>query len=546
MPAAILRILFITAKPEDQIQPDTDSELQAILETLRGTAFTAHYVFRATRERILEGLETQPDVVHFLGHGQADGLIIEDHDGVSTLIDAAWLVEVFTRCPSARVAVLNACESNKLALALVTSPHTAVRAALGWSAKMLERQVRQFVVDWYARLQGDTTTAHEAFGHARLAFEGDPAQVFFAERPPPLPPVDGSPFAPSNFSIAGIDRAVLTDLEVDEREQSLSTNERQIGVPGSTFFLAEQTDGSRIGVYVFRNVRIRPNASLRFEGTNAGALVAIEEMQIYGGVYAAVHEDGKSPGGFRAAGRARMLGGGLGAGTCATEVNAGAGGSYCGCGGAGASRQDGAMVPAGKPYGNPELVPLIGGSAGGGDESSGHSGGSGGGALQLVAFGRLHIGPYGYVGCGGGGGRYGGMSGSQQGNGGGSGGAVLIEAPVVEIRGIVAVNGGGGGASQTYGSGEDGRSSDGMATGGYHPDNDAPGGQGSGGAVVDGEDGRRASNAKASGGGGGAGRIRINTATGEAIITGTLSPALSTACTTLGKLVLIASVTPPR
>jgi hypothetical protein len=74
------------------------------------------------------------------------------------------------------------------------------------------------------------------------------------------------------------------------------------------------------------------------------------------------------------------------------------------------------------------------------------------------------------------------------------------------------------------------------------------GGQGSAGINVDGSDGVFGiGGANAGGGGGGAGRIRINTMTGKATLTGTglLSPALAStdggadagiACTTQGAL----------
>jgi hypothetical protein len=62
---------------------------------------------------------------------------------------------------------------------------------------------------------------------------------------------------------------------------------------------------------------------------------------------------------------------------------------------------------------------------------------------------------------------------------------------------------------------------------------------GSGGAEVNGEDGMCSDDEKASsGGGGGAGRIRINTSSGGAVIKGVVSPALSTSCASQGKLVM--------
>ena len=67
---------------------------------------------------------------------------------------------------------------------------------------------------------------------------------------------------------------------------------------------------------------------------------------------------------------------------------------------------------------------------------------------------------------------------------------------------------------------------------------DATAGGGSAASSIDGESGSTTPGDANStgGGGGGAGRIRLNTATGSAQITGLVSPALSTPCVSQGKL----------
>ena len=65
----------------------------------------------------------------------------------------------------------------------------------------------------------------------------------------------------------------------------------------------------------------------------------------------------------------------------------------------------------------------------------------------------------------------------------------------------------------------------------------SPGGNGSAAASLDGTEGKATAGTSAPGGGGGAGRIRINTTSGQAAITsGKLSPALTTSCATQGML----------
>lgn len=282
-------------------------------------------------------------------------------------------------------------------------------------------------------------------------------------------------------------------------------------------------------MYIVRNLTVRPNASLAASGTNPCAIVACEQIRIYGGLYAAVGGNSPSPGGFRSDGSDRPKAGGPGGGAPASKLQAGGGGSFGGRGGAGVSGPADLLPGApGPTYGTPELIPLVGGSAGG-------DGGSGGGALQLVAGHKLLVGSHGWISCGGGGGGASGLT--WFGCGGGSGGAVLIEAPLVEVAGTIAANGGGGGATYGGGRGKDGTVDANPTPGGYHLDPEgAAGGRGSGGREINGEDGHHSSRFVCGGGGGGAGRIRINTRTGGLIVTGTISPDLDTPCATLGKL----------
>jgi hypothetical protein len=147
----------------------------------------------------------------------------------------------------------------------------------------------------------------------------------------------------------------------------------------------------------------------------------------------------------------------------------------------------------------------------------------------LVAGVAVTIATTGTVHAGGGGGGGGGNNGC----GGGSGGALLIEAPNVQIDGTLAVNGGGGNVYTGGPAGQDGQPGSMPALGGA-----ATAGSGSADTTLNGADGSWTtdSNSSSGGGGGGAGRIRINTKDGSAVIHGTLSPAASTACVSQGTL----------
>lgn len=144
------------------------------------------------------------------------------------------------------------------------------------------------------------------------------------------------------------------------------------------------------------------------------------------------------PGGFRggtgnySAGVTDGAGFGPGGGRRQAGNGWGAGGSYGSAGTAG---------PV--PYGNPSLVPLIGGSGGAGFAVDARGGGGGGGAILIAASGTISIG--GSLRANGGGGA--------GGNGGGSGGGIRLVASSLTGNGQIQCLGGTGRNVNPGGSG---------------------------------------------------------------------------------------------
>jgi hypothetical protein len=222
-----------------------------------------------------------------------------------------------------------------------------------------------------------------------------------------------------------------------------------------------------------------------------------------------------------------ILGGGRSGSTTSSAGIGPGGGAFCGIGGPGSFDPAGAPAPlGGVAYGTPDLIPLVGGSAGGTSTTAAViEEGRGGGAIQLVAGTEIIIGDSGIINMGGGGGAYG--------AGGGSGGAILLEAPTVTVKGVLTANGGSGGSNSSRG--QVSQPTDQAALGGGKGGKGAAGGTANGSA---GNEGGGASLALAAGGGG-VGRIRINTGCGgEPAIAGTaiISPFESTGCFTKGSL----------
>lgn len=544
-------MLYISALPAGMQPLNIDAERRAIRDVL-ALPTSRLYTFddqpAASRRDVIRELEeNKPGVLHISCHGEERrGILLEDDDrqGIPDIVPADWLVARVMQTESLGLVTMSTCHSDTLAIAIADACKID---AIGFRGEIAEHYARWFYTLLFEMLARGLSVAD---AHVRaLGSLPEPVQaqvvragpgVFPAKLHPlhsvlPLPDPK-FPFIPSNITFDGIDLDKLVDIDITELGAVLPTDEKSSSRPlcDAQFRHVEQDDGSRIAVYYARNVRIDPKASLMLKGTNAGALVALDELRVFGCIDAAPDTNMKSPGGFQNDDSGDPGAGGPGGGAPNTDYNASAGGSYGGRGGRGPARPEHAIAEPGEPYGTLELVPLVGGSAGG----SGN-GGSGGGALQLVAGRRLLVGPNARINCGGGAGYSGGAAGNQHGHGGGSGGGLLLEAPTVEIAGVIGANGGSGGAGE-LGSlwGQGGLASDRPAVG-SDPGGGWPcGAQGSAGSQIDGEDGLILPNGKAGGGGGGAGRIRINTSSGGAKVSGKVSPGLDTACATQGTIKL--------
>lgn len=342
------------------------------------------------------------------------------------------------------------------------------------------------------------------------------------------------PFVPSNVDLHGVDVSRVGDFVVDNDECTIDTDQNLAscgdGANVLAFAVETQSDGTEVAVYVARSMTIQAGQNLTVTGSRPFVFVALNTISIFGTLNANATFDVAVAGG-QAQKNADTQGGGFGGGGAGTPTAAGGGGSYCGIGGP-SGAESGPPANGGATYGNPQIIPLVGGSSGGAGD--GYAG-SGGGAIQLVAGQSITIAPAGLIQVGAGGGGFGGISG-QEANGGGSGGSILLESLVVTMNGTLASNGGGGGAGSSSGDpgGANATPNATPAAGGNSTAGPSSGGDGSGASAIDGTAGSFSAGNSAGGGGGGAGRIRINTQPGQATVAGALSPAASTPCATQG------------
>jgi hypothetical protein len=147
-------ILFLAANPADTRPRALDEECAAIERELRLTAARDDFEFRSkwavtVDELMRHLLDLQPAIIHFSGHGNARGLLLEGDDGRSQLVAPAALSKMIkSTAASARVAVLNACYSDAQAEAL----RDVVGCAIGMTGLISEDAARSFSVGFYRAL----------------------------------------------------------------------------------------------------------------------------------------------------------------------------------------------------------------------------------------------------------------------------------------------------------------------------------------------------------------------------------------------------------
>jgi hypothetical protein len=364
-------------------------------------------------------------------------------------------------------------------------------------------------------------------------------------------------FSPSNISLAQI-LALAGSAQVEDVTSGVVVESNAAGSTvlgfNSPTVVVTQPDNSKVNLTVVQSLTVETTGSIVVTGDVPYVIVSLSDITFAAssslqanGVGSGGGTPGASIGPGGGIGGTAGAGAGLGAGLSASNSSLGAGGgSYCGVGGAGGSGAAGVGMTS-VAYGAIDIRPLVGGSGGGGGSFG--DGGNSGGGVQLVAAGTISIGASAYITVSGGGAESGASCPGGNSGGGGSGGSILLEAPTVNVAGLLVANGGGGGggdADDTDGSdGWDVTNVGSPLTAGGLGGTMGPtgaGGNGSTGTTITGAAGggvgtcSGADTNGAGGGGGAAGRIRINSSTKAATLTGSVSPAATTACLTQGGL----------
>ncbi|TKB98472.1 hypothetical protein [Pedobacter cryotolerans] len=121
-------------------------------------------IYKLSRELMVNN----PEFLHFSGHGDANGIVMEDHSGLTCYVTIDALDQLLTNNRSVKCIVLNSCYSSDQAKAL-SSKGIYV---LGNSDSLPSNVAEEFSVGFYQAIV-ERKEVYHAFGngtaHSRLA-----------------------------------------------------------------------------------------------------------------------------------------------------------------------------------------------------------------------------------------------------------------------------------------------------------------------------------------------------------------------------------------
>lgn len=164
---AATKILFLAANPTDQARIQTDLEhriLKAELERGRGRDKFQFLPpqFAVTIPELLRAMNDKPNIVHFSGHGETEGILITTDSNNAQMIPLAALQRLFKPLKGiVQIIVLNACYSAEQAKALSTFGTYVV----GHNLPIADRAAISFSKGFYNGL-GEGKPFEEAFNDA--------------------------------------------------------------------------------------------------------------------------------------------------------------------------------------------------------------------------------------------------------------------------------------------------------------------------------------------------------------------------------------------
>lgn len=154
MNKAIKKILVLAANPKDTTSIRLTEEVREIEESLKRSQNRSQFILQtkwAVRPRdLLRAMtEFQPNIVHFCGHGEAEGIALENNDGNLQIINKVALAGLFKSFTGqVECVLLNACHSISQAEAI----GQYINYVIGMEQEIQDKDAIDFAVSFYDTL----------------------------------------------------------------------------------------------------------------------------------------------------------------------------------------------------------------------------------------------------------------------------------------------------------------------------------------------------------------------------------------------------------
>lgn len=165
-----MKILFVSAGPANEGRLRLDAELRDIMGKIRSATLRdgmrLELAVAARQGDILDAFNIhKPAILHISGHGNHQGLALEDDHGKSDFVPIDRVGKLISLASSRlRVVILNACESAIQASVLTNY----VDVAIGMNDSISDDAARAFSVQFYSSL-GEGLVIKQAFEQAKFA-----------------------------------------------------------------------------------------------------------------------------------------------------------------------------------------------------------------------------------------------------------------------------------------------------------------------------------------------------------------------------------------
>lgn len=166
-----LKILFLSASPDDQQKLQTDKEFRIIKEELikgkmRDDFELLNPGLAITDESLLDELNHEPQILHFAGHGEKEGLVIVDDNNQTQILPAKALSTLFQiGSDPIKLVILNACYSVEQAKVISEQDIFVI----GISSTIKDEDALSFTTGFYKYLLKDGTLEEEVIRKALLS-----------------------------------------------------------------------------------------------------------------------------------------------------------------------------------------------------------------------------------------------------------------------------------------------------------------------------------------------------------------------------------------